>query len=280
MALSGSPQVADNHQVQGLPAAEHSEQLRQIHLALQSDALELSFQPILNLQDESQQQYEIRVGFTAIDPDLSSQQAFDLVTQYGLGERIDRWIVAKVVATLERNQTQSCTAPVYIITLTACSLASQSLVSWFAQQVQSITPCRLLVQVSETTALLAHCQLLRFHQSLQNSGIKLSLCHFTGSTESFACLRLLGPGQVQQVKIDPAYFHQLAVKQENRKKLKHLVLRLRDGGVSSVASQVEDITLLPLLCKLGISAVQGYCVQAPGPRQDFSFPQEIQLGTH
>ena len=267
MDLSSSSNLHSNSS--SGPIVDANATLLQIRQMLDHGELRLSFQPILDLQESGLAQYEVRAALAGAESELSTQGAFDIASQAGLGEDIDRWVIGRTVeAFIDQHHTKHC----YTVNLTPCSLNSDSFLPWLESAIKNIPATRVLMQVSENSALLAHCQLVRFHRCLANLGIGLSISSFSGTAESFSCLRLFGAGQIKQVKVAPAYFHDLKHKQENRKKLKQLVMQLTNDGIRPVASAIEDMTLLPLLWKLGVAGVQGHCVQAPSPHQDFAFP--------
>ncbi len=276
MELSIPIKTGTDFPISTVSTSERNGQLLQLQQLLDSDDLSLSFQPILDLQDEELEQYEVRIAMTEAGFGLTTQQAFDLASKYGLGEKIDRWIITRTVKALEQLPTSKLC---YVLNLTPCSLNSDSFLSWLEKAIQTISPSRLVFQVSENSALLAHCQLVRFQRCLRTLGIQLSISNFSGTTESFSCLRLFGPDQVKQIKIDASLFHDLSKKRESRTKLKQLIMQLRRNGVRPIASAIEDFSVLPLLWKLGVGAVQGNCVQPPGSLQNFPFPKQTELGS-
>lgn len=249
---------------------DHETVTTQIQQGLLRKGFNLLFQPIVSLDKDGTEQFEVR---TQLDDSIgvtSSQLIYEVASQYALGERIDRQVIEKTFRKIGQSKGD---APLFTINISLDSLTSSTFLNWLRQALVrfAIPPQQIIVQISEIDILIAQHYLQQFSKTLYQLGISLSVRHFACTPDPLNYLPLL---KLCQVKFDASLLTELHNQSAQRKRLREFTTALKARGIRPVAAMVEDATLLPLLWEVGISNLQGHCLEPPSADLQFEFPQE------
>ncbi|MHB8915263.1 MAG: EAL domain-containing protein [Thiobacillus sp.] len=171
---------------------------------------------------------------------------------------LDRWVIQEAVATLARHPKLRALA----VNLSGRSLADPSLPKFIedALRTQCVTPSRLLIEITETTAIGDLQDAGRFIQALHQTGCGTCLDDFGTGFSSFAYLKYL---KVDTLKIDGLFIRDLPRDPDNQLFVKSIVDVAHGMGKLTVAEFVEDAATLALLTEFGVDLVQGYFLDLP-----------------
>lgn len=189
--------------------------------------------------------------------------------RYRLIPAIDRWVVRRTVAILGawHRDHPEFELPLCSINLSASSLNDLHLVPALREYLTQyrLPPEALCFEVAEAAALGNFSQLVRLLSEIRSTGCGLGLDEFGCGLASFAYLKALpvdylkiGGQYVRRVAEDPVYGTLVSAVNE--------VGRIM--GITTIAEEVENDTVLRKLRTLGTGYVQGHAVGPPVPLTD------------
>ena len=124
----------------------------------------------------------------------------------------------------------------------------------------NVAPRRLLVELTETSAVSDLHDAQRFIEALHQTGCGVSLDDFGTGFSSFAYLKHL---QVDSVKIDGLFIRNLPNEYDNQLFVKAILTVARGLHKTTIAECVEDEETLAMLQSFGVDCVQGYYLEMP-----------------
>ncbi len=171
---------------------------------------------------------------------------------------IDRWVVRKSIGMLGALPH----LPALAINLSARSFDDPSLPAYIAEQLQEagVDPQRLLVELTETSAVSDLRDAERFIDALHRTGCQVCLDDFGTGFASFAYLKHL---KVDVLKIDGMFIRNLTREQDNQVFVRAIIDVARGLGKRTVAEFVESQEIWDMLKTLGVDMVQGYHLDQP-----------------
>lgn len=121
---------------------------------------------------------------------------------------------------------------------------------------------RLILEISEASAMLLPEVVIRFMAAVQPAGISFALDDFGAGFISF---RHLKDFFFDMVKIDPLFVHGIASSPDNQVMTEALIAVARQFGMFTVAEGVETREEAAYLQHLGVDCLQGYLFGRPAP---------------
>lgn len=119
---------------------------------------------------------------------------------------------------------------------------------------------RLILEISESSAMLLHEVLVRFMAEMQPRGVSFALDHFGGGMTAFKHLKDFF---FDLVKIDRCFIHNIDKNPENQVLTEALVAVAQQFEMFAVAEGVENQSETLILQKLGVECLQGYHFGVP-----------------
>ncbi len=171
---------------------------------------------------------------------------------------LDRWVIHEAVTVLARHRKLRALA----INLSGRSLADPSLPRHIQDTLaqHAVDPSRLLIEITETSAIGDLHDAGRFIEALHLTGCATCLDDFGTGFSSFAYLKYL---RVDTLKIDGLFIRDLPHDHDNQLFVKSIADVARGMGKVTVAEFVEDEATLDLLTQFGVDLVQGYFLDRP-----------------
>jgi diguanylate cyclase (GGDEF)-like protein/PAS domain S-box-containing protein len=237
-----------------------------IEHALENDLLDLQFQGIYSTEDRSLSHLEVLVRMR----DAGERRAFLLPGQFiphaeksGKILEIDRWVLRESIRMLGEVPA----IPALAVNISGRSFGEPRLPQYIAEQLRhyGVAPRRLLVELTETSAVADLHDAQRFIEALRQAGCRVSLDDFGTGFSSFAYLKYL---QVDSVKIDGLFIRNLPSDYENQLFVKAIVSVARGLHKTTIAECVEDDETLGMLKAFGVDYVQGYYFERPHADHD------------
>jgi EAL domain-containing protein (putative c-di-GMP-specific phosphodiesterase class I) len=171
---------------------------------------------------------------------------------------IDRWVVAESIRTLAR----SSSIPSIAVNISGRSFDDPVFPQYIAQQLAAagVEPDRLLVELTETSAVSDLHDAQRFIEALHQTGCRICLDDFGSGFSSFAYLKHL---KADILKIDGLFIRDLPNDHDNQVFVRSIVDVARGMRKITVAEFVEDAESLEMLKSFGVDLVQGYHLDMP-----------------
>lgn len=171
---------------------------------------------------------------------------------------IDRWVIRESIALLSKSKS----IPSLAINISGRSFDEPTLPHYIAEQLKifNVVPDRLLIELTETSAVSDLQDAERFIEALQHTGCITCLDDFGTGFSSFAYLKHL---KADVLKIDGLFIRDLCNERDNQVFVKSIVDVARGLGKKTVAEFVENADILEMLKRMGVDMVQGYHLDKP-----------------
>lgn len=234
--------------------------------ALEMEALEVHYQPIVDLNSGNISHYEVLVRLREPDGTLVLPGAFlPAAERFGLTPAIDRFVLGVAIDHLRRDA-----AARIFVNLSAATLADRELLSHIITTLRTEPSLRtrLGFEITETVVLRDIGLAKEWMDKLRAVGCEFALDDFGTGFNSLTYVRLL---PLSQIKIDGSFI--LAISTDPKQRAVAAAVKvLADGlGMQTVAEWVESTESLEALRALGIQYGQGSLLGNPsaellGPR--------------
>lgn len=230
--------------------------------ALEQDLLELHFQGIFGATDNRLEHYEVLVRMRDREDAahlLMPGQFVPHAEKSGKILDLDRWVISRSIELLA-----DAAVPALAINISGRSFDEPALPGFIAAELKrcGVAPSRLLVELTETSAVSDLHDARRFIEALRETGCRTCLDDFGTGFSSFAYLKHL---QADAVKIDGLFIRDLPNDFESQIFVKAIVAVARGMRKLTIAECVEDCATLEMLREFGVDAVQGYHLERPHP---------------
>ena len=171
---------------------------------------------------------------------------------------LDRWVIRESIAMLARSES----IPSLAVNISGRSFDEPTLPHYIAEQLSlfRVAPRRLLIELTETSAVSDLHDAERFIEALHNTGCTTCLDDFGTGFSSFAYLKHL---KADVLKIDGLFIRDLPNERDNQVFVKSIVDVARGLGKKTVAEFVENAETLEMLKRMGVDMVQGYHLDKP-----------------
>jgi len=247
-----------------------------IHRALHDERFVLHFQSVRRAADLGIVHHEALVRMVDENEPtrlISPVEFIAHAERSGRIRQIDRWVFEACVARLATEAPDVCIAA----NLSARSLEDASFPGFLRTVLQrhDVDPRRLLIELTETSAISDPLAARRMIDALRGLGSSVHLDDFGSGFSSFAHLKLL---DVDTIKIDGIFIRNLQSDSSNRLFVAAMIEIAHNLNKVVVAEQVEDEGTLAALRGLGVDLVQGFHFGRPSPRLvDAAQPPRLQV---
>ena len=229
--------------------------------ALENNLMDLQFQGVYLTDDRSLSHFEVLVRMRDKDDPttlLMPGQFIPVAEKSGKILEIDRWVLRESIQMLGELDS----IPALAVNISGRSFDEPMLPQYIAEQLKryGVAPRRLMVELTETSAVSDLHDAQRFIEALHQTGCGVSLDDFGTGFSSFAYLKHL---QVDSVKIDGLFIRNLPKEYDNQLFVKAIVTVARGLHKTTIAECVEDEETIVMLKSFGVDCVQGYYLEKP-----------------
>jgi diguanylate cyclase (GGDEF)-like protein/PAS domain S-box-containing protein len=229
--------------------------------ALENNLMDLQFQGVYSTADRSLSHFEVLVRMRDQDDPavlLMPGQFIPVAEKSGKILEIDRWVLRESIQMLAELPA----IPALAVNISGRSFDEPTLPQYIAEQLKrcGVAPRRLMVELTETSAVSDLHDAQRFIEALHQTGCGVALDDFGTGFSSFAYLKHL---QVDSVKIDGLFIRNLPQESDNQLFVKAIVTVARGLHKTTIAECVEDEETLVMLKGFGVDCVQGYYLEKP-----------------
>jgi len=234
---------------------------KRIEHAMENNLLKLFFQGIYRTADCSLAHLEVLIrmqDFSNPDMLMMPDRFIPLAEKTGLILDIDRFVISAAITLLARSER----IPPLAVNVSGRSMEDPALPYFICRELEShgVDPKRLLIELTETSAVTDLHDAQNFIDVLVRNGCQLCLDDFGVGFSSFAYLKHLN---VSVLKIDGLFIRNLAQDRDNQIFVKAIVDVARSMGKETIAEFVEDEITLNVLKTFGVDYVQGYYLHRP-----------------
>jgi len=231
----------------------------EVKRALAEDRLLLAFQPVVAAASGRVELYECLLRLRRPDGSIVPAGRFVPVAEkIGLMRLLDRHVLDLALEELERHA-EVCLA----VNISGHTAADDG---WLARLTDRVAGApevarRLLIEITETAALLDLGESARFLAKLRGLGCRIALDDFGAGYTSFHHLRML---EIDVIKIDGSFVNGILRSAENQLIVRNILGLAQAFRLQTVAEGVEEIEEAQALAALGVDFLQGYHFGRPG----------------
>lgn len=221
--------------------------------ALDNDQLVLALSAITNMEDESEQFFEVLIKMRQEDSDelIDAAQFMPAAGSIGLGGEVDRFVLKRLLTAPQKNNDAR-----YLLNITSATITATDFSSWLenfaaAGSRLKLAQMILLMNPQEIATNLRPAQ--QFMDQLGPKGVAFGLNDYGKSEDSERVLQHL---PVEFVRVHPTFTNKL---NDNNAltRLRNLVDQAKGNQAKVIAPDVTDATSLSTLWQTGITLVQG-----------------------
>lgn len=243
---------------------------KKIKLALRENRFQLLFQPIVSLQGDTRENYEVLLRMRDADgSEMPPADFMPVAEQAGLMTPIDRWVLHQSVRVLMDRRQKGRNTNLFV-KLSSQSLRDPKLLPWLRDLLKAanLDAGLLVVEVSEAAAQTNLKALKVLTEGLAQLRVRLLIDHFGLAPNSANLLKHCNP---DFVKIDGSIIAGLAQDPEKQSRVQELTALAKEGQRLTIGQTVEDATTLATLWSYGLDYIQGHFLQEPGPSLEYDF---------
>ena len=230
----------------------------QIVTALAENRIVLAYQPIVDAKNGEIAAHECLVRIQRPEGEIIGAGDFvPVAEQLGLVRRLDRRVLELSVAALEEHR--GAKLSLNVSGMTASDRPTLEAFVAYLEVHASVAP-RLIVELTETAALIDIEESMRFVSRVRALGAKVAIDDFGAGYTSFRNLQSL---HVDMVKIDGTFVKGLATSRDNQIFVRTLVDLARNFNLSTVAEWVTDAREADILRAFGVDYLQGFYFGKP-----------------
>ena len=246
----------------------------QIKHAVEHDLFRLVYQPIVSMQGEPGERYEVLLRMLGRDNELILPGQFiPTAEQSTLILDVDRWVIGNAIRLLADHQRSTGKQALFFVKLSGASLDDPELPHWISERLKAsrLQGDSLIFEVHEKTAS-AHLKNAKvFINGLKELHCGFAIEHFGVNEHAFNLLKHL---PADYLKIDGSLMHKLAQNPSQQEIVKNIAAQAHDLGKLTIAEFVEDASSLSVLWQCGVKFIQGNFLQEPHPLMDYEFSEE------
>ncbi|MCG8668103.1 MAG: EAL domain-containing protein [Pseudomonadales bacterium] len=243
--------------------------IAELKAAIESDGLQLYFQPQINLKTNQVIGAEVLIRWIHSEHGFIPPDEFiPLAERTGVIQPLTYWICENAFAALDRFKEKGFDIALSI-NISARNLQDRLFQSTILQLAEnrSITTKDIILELTETAVMINPEEALEMLNALSRTGIRLSIDDFGTGYSSLSYLKRL---PVKELKIDRAFVMDMANSQDDQVIVDTTLQMAHNLGLMVVAEGIENQETLNHLAEKGCDYAQGYHIARPMPEKDFT----------
>jgi multidomain signaling protein FimX len=245
-----------------------------IQQAIEGGTFQLVYQPIVSLQGEHQEKYEVFVRMLGeAGQAILPGQFLASAEQSGQTVAIDHWVIRRAIEVLAKRRKDGIETQ-FFVKLSGQTLGDPELAIWINDLLRThgLAASSLVFEIAEQTAQQYLKNAKSFIKAMQQINCNTALEHFGSGPNSFQLLKHL---PVDYLKIDGSFIHNLASEPDNQAVVKSIVEMAQSMNKQCIAEFVQDAHSLAVLWQSGVHYIQGYFLQEPDASLSYDFSDEV-----
>lgn len=233
-----------------------------IKQALKDDRLNLAYQPIVRIDGQGPEYYEVLVRLPDLDGSTVSPSVFlPVAERFGLLADLDRWVIENAVRSLAQFRAEGRDV-VFSINLSGQTFDDPAIIKLIQESLRrhALPPGTVVFEITEQIAVRYMEKARRLMQSLAELGCRFSLDDFGVGFSSFNYLKHF---PVSYIKIDGSFVENMTHEAVDRAMVRSIAQIARALGKETIAEFVQNDATIDLLKQYKVDHVQGYHVGLP-----------------
>jgi EAL domain-containing protein (putative c-di-GMP-specific phosphodiesterase class I) len=244
-----------------------------IQTALDKNAFELFYQPIVNLHGDPAEYFEVLVRMRGEDNrPIPAGQFMIAAERAGLATAIDRWVVQRAIEALRELHGEKRKAT-FFVNLSPSSFREPDLIVQTQKHLRAmgLKPKYLSFEADEAALLAAPAEARAFLQAVRTLGCRFTVDNFGNNMNNLNQLRDL---PIDCIKIAGEHIRDLANDNVAQTSLKALIQVAKAMDKQIIAKSVEKAEDLATLWNLNVDYVQGNYFQEANSGLSYDFGTE------
>jgi diguanylate cyclase (GGDEF)-like protein len=240
--------------------------------AMDNGRLKVLYQPIINLQDATDESYEVFMRLVdEEDKEISMSEYLDGISNAEIGEKVDRWVILQAVKALAEHRAKGHNTKIFI-NITERSLLDKSLAPWLgvALKAARLPGNALVFQIAETEAVSYLKQAAHFAKELAAIKCGIAIKHFGGALNPFNIVQHMN---IDYFKIDHSFIQDLN-NPENKQAITELITGIHEREKQIIVPFIESASMLSNVWQLGADYIQGFYFQEPAEKMSYDFASD------
>jgi diguanylate cyclase (GGDEF)-like protein len=211
------------------------------------------------------QRFEMLLRMVGTAGELIAPMAFiPAAERYGLMQRVDRWVIARVCRELAQLRSRGEPVPTCMVNLSGTSVCDPTLADFIADCLSrsGLGAVHLGFELTETAAVANLTQASQLMARLRAMGCPIALDDFGSGMSSFAYLRNL---PIDFLKIDGSFIRKIDTDPIDFAMVETIHRIGGIMGMQTVAESVENENVLAALALIGVDYAQGFHIGRPVP---------------
>lgn len=241
-----------------------------IRNALDSDGFRLDFQPIIALDGDGSEMYEVFLSMQGSDGEpVPSDRWMPIAEENALLGDIDRWAVGKAVQLISERQAAGKQTSL-LLSLSHEALQDASMAGFIATTLGAagVAGEQLVLAIAEAKVFTNLRAAQDFASAIAGFGARTALEKFGAGLNSLQLLQHFDPAFL---KLDPQFMDDLAKSTESQQQIRNLASQAAERNIRTIAERVEDASSMTMLFSAGIHFVQGDFLAPSGPDMNYDF---------
>ena len=235
--------------------------------AIESDSLELHYQPQTNLNKNKTYSVEALLRWNHPEQGYIAPDQFIYIAENsGLIKELTDWVINRAFAQWKEWSVSGLTVNISI-NISARNLADPQLPETLERlaKIHNIPYTHITLELTESTIMTNPDQALRLMNNEKLSEINYSIDDFGTGYSSLSYLKKL---PVHEVKIDKSFIFDMDTNPDDASIVNSIIQLSQNLGYTVVAEGVETQESLDTLSKLGCDLAQGYFISKPIPASE------------
>ncbi|WHZ18225.1 MAG: PAS/PAC domain-containing protein [Rhodanobacteraceae bacterium] len=236
-------------------AARQQQWLDMIDAALEQDGFLLYYQPVINLQGEEGEFYEVLLRMRGPTEEVMPAHFMPIAERNDRLLAIDRWVIEHAIKALGERGGEARPTTLFI-KLSTLTLHDETLADWVDAKLAAanVKASQLVFEVPEAKVMTCLKPAREFVDRWRKSGGGFELEQFGSGLNSFQALKHI---DADYLKIDRALTTDLAHHPDNEQKVRELCSQARAAGKRVVVEWIEEASSMPTLFSAGVNFAQG-----------------------
>ena len=255
---------------------QHMEALKwvsKIDAALDNESLDLRYQPIVSIKDDTQTVHHAEILLNVLDDEGHPISPADFVLAAEHFRRmaaVDRWVVERAFLWMTEHQDELERLGGVAINLSGSSLNEEGFVDFILELAANtgVPMQKVCFEITETAGIANLSNASEFILSVKKTGCMFALDDFGSGLSSYAYLKNL---PVDFLKIDGMFIKNMDTNPYDFAVVKSITEIGHFMGKEIIAEFVENDKILKMLREVGVDYAQGYAIARP-QRLSFKTP--------
>lgn len=233
-----------------------------IKQALKDDRLNLAYQPIVRIDGQGPEYYEVLLRLPDLDGSTVPPSVFlPVAERFGLLADLDRWVIENAVRALAQFRAEGRDI-VFSINLSGQTFDDPAIVKLIHENLRryALPAGAVVFEITEQIAVRYMEKARRLMHSLTELGCRFSLDDFGVGFSSFNYLKHF---PVSFIKIDGSFVENMTHETVDRAMVRSIAQIARALGKETIAEFVQNDATIDLLKQYKVDHVQGYHVGLP-----------------